>query len=152
METIATDLSKTWTSSSLSWNMVFGSCSNVSLTYLRSIFHYLRQLTSHYPKYLLLWSAIMNRGPSSISQYFVFEALLSAHPLSSVKIGEICSGQVVVVSACVPRSLTQLSPPQKLHIARRGPCCQCQADSMLPSAVKCCQVLSELEQGGESPI
>ena len=67
METIATDLSKTWTSSSLSWNMVFGSCSNVSLTYLRSISHYLRQLTSHYPKYLLLWSAIMKKGPSSIS-------------------------------------------------------------------------------------
>ena len=152
METIATDLSKTWTSSSLSWNMVSGSCSNVSLTYLRSIFHYLRQLTSHYPKYLLLWSAIMNRGPSSISQYFVFEALHSAHPQGSVKIGEICSGQVVIVSACVPRSLTQLSPPQKLRIARQGPCCQCQADSMLPSAVKCCQVLSELEQGGESPI
>ena len=89
METIATDLSKTWTSSSLSWNMVFGSCSNVSLTYLRSISHYLRQLTSHNPKYLLLWSAIMNQGPSSISQYFVFAALLSAHPLSSVEIGEI---------------------------------------------------------------
>ena len=81
METIATDLSKTWTSSSLSWNMVFGSCSNVSLTYLRSISHYLRQLTSHYSKYLLLCSAIMNQGPSSIFQYFVSEALLSAHPL-----------------------------------------------------------------------
>ena len=104
-----------------------------------NISHYLSQLTSHYPKYLLLWSAIMNQGPSSIFQYFVFEALLSAHPLSSVKIGEICSGQMVIVSACVPRSLTQLSPPQKLRIAREGPCCQCQADSMLPSAVKCSQ-------------
>ena len=73
-----------------------------------------------------------------LSIFCVWSSPLSASPQFS-EIGEICSGQVVVVSACVPRSLTQLSPPQKLRIARQGPCCQCQADSMLPSAVKCCQ-------------
>ena len=35
-----TNLLKTWTSSSLSWNMVSGLCSNVSLTYLHHVTHY----------------------------------------------------------------------------------------------------------------
>ena len=43
--TMVTDLLKTWTSSSLSWNMVSGLCSNVSLTYLHQVPHYCCHLT-----------------------------------------------------------------------------------------------------------
>ena len=42
----STNLLKTCTSSSLSWNMVSGLCSKVSLTYLNQVPHYLRYLTS----------------------------------------------------------------------------------------------------------
>ena len=78
---------------------------------------------------------------------FVFAALLSAHPLSSVEIGEIWP------SGGSGRLCSQITDPafSSSEVAH----CQTRALLSVSSwqhAPKCCQVLSELEQGGESPI
>ena len=63
----STNLLKTCTSSSLSWNMVSGLCSKVSLTYLNQVPQYLGYLTTSGTSILQVYHYQRYRNPSDTS-------------------------------------------------------------------------------------